>query len=45
MQRNGIPQERIQLHISIYFSGKAHITLYEASAPPPFSMRQDVLSS
>lgn len=46
MQRNGIPQERIQLHISIYFSSKAHITLYEASAsPPPFSMRQDVLSS
>lgn len=37
MQRNGIPQERIQLHISIYFSSKAQITWYAASAsPPPF---------
>ena len=31
MQRNGTPQETIQLHISIYFSNKAHVTLYEAS--------------
>lgn len=26
MQRNGIPRERIQLCISVYFSNKAHIT-------------------